>query len=99
MRETCDLSALAVGLRENGGGVELTKYSSSMLSSRPSLAFSHPRTLDRNGQYTIEWAVLVTAMVIAGTLMLSYIRDALRANVKLTEIQLNGAMRDNRPVQ
>lgn len=77
----------------------MTYYSSSKSSLRPSLVISHPRLLDRNGQHTIEWAVLVTAMVIAGTMMLTYVRDALRANVKLTEIQLNGAMRDNRPIK
>ncbi len=49
------------------------------------------------GQYTIEWAVLMAAVVIAAMLMRGYVRGALRANVKSTEMQLNGAMLDNRP--
>ena len=49
------------------------------------------------GQYCLEWAVLVSAVVIAGMLMRGYVRGALRANVKSTEMQLNGAMQDNRP--
>ena len=49
------------------------------------------------GQYTVEWSVLVAAMVISAMLMRGYVLDALRANVKSTEMQLNGAMQDNRP--
>ncbi|MDP3703231.1 MAG: hypothetical protein Q8R78_02460 [Candidatus Omnitrophota bacterium] len=49
------------------------------------------------GQYTLEWGILVSAVVIAGVLMRGYVRGALRANVKSTEMQLNGAMQDNRP--
>ena len=51
----------------------------------------------RTGAYTVEWAVMVTACVIAGLLMANYVKRALRANVKSTEMQLNGAMQDNRP--
>lgn len=49
------------------------------------------------GQFTLEWAVLLIAVVTAMLLMRPYVRDAMRANVKSTEIQLNTAMRDNRP--
>ena len=49
------------------------------------------------GQYCLEWGILVAAVVIAGVLMRGYVRGALRANVKSTEMQLNGAMLDNRP--
>ncbi len=49
------------------------------------------------GQYTVEWAVLMAAAVIAATLMRTYVRGAMRANIKSTEMQLNGAMFDNRP--
>jgi len=54
--------------------------------------------MNRKGQYTMEWAVLMSAAVIAALMMRSYVRDAMRANVKSTEMQLNGAMHDNRPV-
>ena len=49
------------------------------------------------GQYCLEWGILVSAVVIAGVLMRGYVRGALRGNVKSTEMQLNGAMQDNRP--
>ena len=40
---------------------------------------------------------MTTAFVIAALLMREYVRDAMRAGVKTTEMQLNGAMQDNRP--
>ena len=49
------------------------------------------------GSYTLEWTILLSAVVIAAVLMRTYVRDAIRAGIKSTEIQLNGAMRDNRP--
>ena len=55
------------------------------------------RSSSEQGQYTLEWAVLVSAVVIAAVLMRGYVTGALRANVKSTEMQLNGAMQDNRP--
>ena len=51
----------------------------------------------RGGQYTLEFVVLLAAVSIAATLMAGYVRGAIRANVKSTEMQLNGAMQDNRP--
>lgn len=51
----------------------------------------------RSGQYTFEWTLLMSAAVIAAVLMSGYVRNALRAGVKTTEMQLNGAMNDNRP--
>ena len=51
----------------------------------------------RTGAYTLKWCVMVTAVIVAGLLMANYVRRALRANVKSTEMQLNGAMLDNRP--
>jgi uncharacterized protein (UPF0333 family) len=50
------------------------------------------------GQYTLEWAVMFMAVVAALALMLTYVRDAMRAGVKSTEMQLNSAMQDNRPI-
>jgi len=50
-----------------------------------------------NGQYTMEMAVTMSAVAVAVILMAIYVRDALRANVKSTEMQLNGGMFDNRP--
>lgn len=49
------------------------------------------------GQYTLEWAVFMTAVVTAVVLMSGYVMQAMRANAKSTEMQLNGAMQDNRP--
>ena len=49
------------------------------------------------GQYTIEWALLLAAMVTAVGLMTHYVSYAFQANVKSTEMQLNSAMLDNRP--
>ena len=51
----------------------------------------------RRGQYAAECAVLLAAMVAAVMLMQSYVNRALRASVKSTEAQLNGAMGENRP--
>ena len=55
------------------------------------------RRLNRRGQFTMEWAVLLAAVVIAAIVMRDYVFDAMRANVKFTEMQLNGAIHDNRP--
>ena len=49
------------------------------------------------GVYALECAILLAAVVAAAVLMAGYIRGSMRANVKMTEMQLNGAMRDNRP--
>lgn len=49
------------------------------------------------GQYTIEVSVLLAAIVIAAVLMAPHVRGSLRANVKITEMQLNSAIEDNRP--
>lgn len=51
----------------------------------------------RAGQHLLEWTLLFAAVVAAAQLMTFYVRDALAAKVKSTELQLNGAMRDNRP--
>lgn len=40
---------------------------------------------------------MTAALVIAVVLTRGYVRGALRAGVKTTEMQLNGAMQDNRP--
>jgi len=55
------------------------------------------RYLNCHGQYAMEWAVLMSAAAIAAMFLRGYVRDSLRANVKSTEMQLNGAMQDNRP--
>jgi len=55
------------------------------------------KSSSKRGQYTLEWGVVVAAVVIAAVLMRGYVQGALRANVKSTEMQLNGAMLDNRP--
>ena len=55
------------------------------------------KSSSKRGQYCLEWACLVAAVVIAAVLMRGYVRGALRGNVKSTEMQLNGAMLDNRP--
>ena len=52
---------------------------------------------NRQGQYALEVCILLAAVVVAASLMARYVRGSLRANVKMTEMQLNGAMRDNRP--
>lgn len=49
------------------------------------------------GVYALEWACLMMAVIMAAMLMREYARDAMRANVKTTEMQLNSAMQDNRP--
>ena len=53
--------------------------------------------MNARGQYTMEWAVMTAAFVIAAMLMRGYVKNAMRAGVKTTEMQLNGAMVDNRP--
>ena len=52
----------------------------------------------RGGQTAVELTVLFAAMAAAAALMTTYVRHAMRANVKATEMQLNGAMKDNRPI-
>jgi len=52
----------------------------------------------QKGQTALELAVLFAAMAAASSLMATYVRHAMRANVKATEMQLNGAMKDNRPI-
>lgn len=49
------------------------------------------------GQYTLEWGVLMAAVVAAAILMQGYVNRSLRGNVKSTETQLNAAMQENRP--
>ena len=49
------------------------------------------------GQSTLEWSILMAAMVAAMLLTRSYVTQAMRANIKSTEMQLNGAMQENRP--
>ncbi len=44
-----------------------------------------------------EVAVLVAAVSLAVTAMTVYVSDAIGANVKSVEMQLNGGMQDNRP--
>ncbi len=55
------------------------------------------RAANRAGQSTLETATLLAAVVVAATMMAGYIRGSMRATVKSTEMQLNGAMQDNRP--
>lgn len=55
------------------------------------------KSSSEHGQYTLEWGIVVAAAVIAAVLVRGYVHGALRANVKSTEMQLNGAMLDNRP--
>jgi hypothetical protein len=55
------------------------------------------KTRGCHGVYTMEWAVMMTAFIFAAILMREYVRDAMRAGIKTTEMQLNGAMQDNRP--
>lgn len=50
-----------------------------------------------SGQSALEVTILLAAVVVAATLMAPYVRGSLRANVKITEMQLNGAMQDHRP--
>lgn len=49
------------------------------------------------GQSAVEAAMVIGAVVLAASMMAIYVRGSLRANVKLTEMQLNGAIQDNRP--
>ena len=51
----------------------------------------------QGGQYALEVAILIAAVVIAASLMARYVRGSMRANVKMTEMQLNSAINDNRP--
>lgn len=51
----------------------------------------------RRGQALFEWVLLFASVVAVMTAMISYVRQAVGANVKSTEMQLNGAMQDNRP--
>ncbi len=53
--------------------------------------------MGRRGQYLLEWALLFTAVVVAAGVMTYFVKDSLAARVKGTEMQLNGAMHDNRP--
>jgi len=53
--------------------------------------------MTQKGTYTIEVSILLAACVVASLLMTKYVRASMRASVKMTEMQLNGAMRDNRP--
>ncbi len=55
------------------------------------------RRLGTRGQYLLEWTLLFAAVVFAVGVMTFFVKDSLAAKVKGTEMQLNGAMRDNRP--
>lgn len=55
------------------------------------------RLRGRAGQSALEAAVLGAAVVVAASMMAAYVRGSLRANVKMTEMQLNSAIVDNRP--
>ena len=52
---------------------------------------------DESGQHLLEWVLLFMAVVVAAKVMSAYVHNALAANVKTTEMQLNGAMHDNQP--
>ena len=52
---------------------------------------------EQGGQSMFEVAVLVAAVSLAVTAMTVYVSDAIGANVKSVEMQLNGGMQDNRP--
>ncbi|GEM_PF-5306170 len=60
-------------------------------------ASSSRRPYFEPGQSTLEAVVLVVAVVTSAMLMVRYVKESMRANVKMTEMQLNGAMGDNRP--
>ena len=53
---------------------------------------------DRRGVYTIEWALLMAAVVIVATvLMRDYVRQAIEAGRTGSVAQVQHAMTDNRP--
>lgn len=49
------------------------------------------------GQHMVEWALAWTAAIAASWYMALYVKDAMASSVKNTEMQVNGAMADNRP--
>lgn len=61
------------------------------------LHITHSTLHNLRGQYAMEVVVLFAAMSIAAILMATYIKQGMGAGVKSVEMQLNGAMRDNRP--
>lgn len=60
-------------------------------------ASSNRRPCFDAGQTALELSVLVVAVVTACMLMAQYVKESLRANVKMTEMQLNSGIEDNRP--
>ena len=60
-------------------------------------ASSSRRRFFERGQSTLEATVVVVAVVTSAMLMARYVKESMRANAKMTEMQLNGAMGDNRP--
>jgi hypothetical protein len=49
------------------------------------------------GQSTMEYAIMLAAVVAAVVVMGGYVREAMNAHGNSVEEQLNGAVRDNRP--
>jgi uncharacterized protein (UPF0333 family) len=49
------------------------------------------------GQSMLEYTVLVGAVAMAVVLMTTYVRQAFNAHAKTIEIELNGAVAENRP--
>lgn len=49
------------------------------------------------GSSTLEMAVGLMTAVIAGLVMADYMNASLKASLKMTEMQLNGAIADNVP--
>ena len=50
-----------------------------------------------SGQTAVEWAMVMAAIVAAAVIMRPYIVRAIRAGAQSTEMQVTGAMQDNRP--
>lgn len=49
------------------------------------------------GQSLLEYAVMISAVTVAILLMTEYAQRAFNAQAKLVEVELNGAVEDNRP--
>ena len=52
-------------------------------------------TGNRQGLYTIEWAMFILAVIVAATLMAPYVMSAIRANATSIQAQANAAVADN----
>lgn len=56
------------------------------------------KSSSKRGMYTVEWALLMAAVVVVATVVMrEYVREAVNAGSTGAKVQMQQAMTDNRP--